>query len=719
MADLRAASAAYSQATPNYRNGAALMIRHTITLAMVGMLSAPAITLATDADTQEETRKQARVLDRIQVTATRRPESAFDVPVATTVVGSDQIDASAPQVAMDLLHGEPGTFVQQTTPGQAVVIVRGLKGSEVLHLVDGFRLNTAFFRNAPNQYMALVDSQALDRIEVVRGPSGTLYGSDAMGGVVQLFTREPRYSGADWRSEGRVRLIYASADESLLSRVSAAAGNEDFSLSGGATYQDVDNLRVGGGRELAYTNLTARAGDAKLLWKFAPGHELMLQAQVLTQPKTPRHDELVASFGQTRPNSSTFFFEPQERQFAQARWIWQADTAAFDGLEAHLGWQHIDDDRRSRDFGSVNEDRERNSSDLLGLTAQFHKLIGAHYLTYGFEIYQDQIDSLRERRNINSNVISARPARFPNGSTMDTSAIYVADDWEVSERMDIYGGLRWNRAEVSLPPVINGIGVDISPSDWSGHLGLRYGLSEGVNLVANYGRGFRAPNVFDLGTFGDRPSNRFNIPTSDLKSETVDTFDIGLKWSGEQVEAELVAYTSSYTDKITSVLTGEVTSSGRLITQNRNVTELDLYGFEAGLRWYATDALEGYATATYTRGDEKFAGDQYAADRIPPMFGKLGAVWRPSSRWSFEAYSFYATRQDRLSPRDLIDPRINPQGTAGWATVNLRAGYAVSDALSLSLRAENIGDVRYREHGTGLDEPGRNFIFTLDWRPGH
>lgn len=693
-------------------------VRCLLSVAIAALLLPAAPARADDAAAEESARKQARVLDRIQVTATRRAESAFDVPVATTVIGAEQIERSAPQVAMDLLHGEPGTFVQQTTPGQGIVIVRGLKGSEVLHLVDGFRLNTAFFRNSPNQYMALVDGQALDRVEAVRGPSGTLYGSDAMGGVVQLFTPEPHFQGADVQARGRMRLIYASADESTTSRVSGAFGNEDFAFSGGVSYQDVNDLRIGGGRELVHSGFTARAGDAKWTWRFADNQELMLQAQQLTQPKTPRHDELVPGFGQARPNSATFYFQPQERQFAQARWTLEAATPAFDGIAVHLGWQKVQDDRRTRDFGSANEEQERNSSDLKGLTAQLHKALGEHYLTYGVEIYQDDIDSFRQRLNINSSVISARPSRYPDGSSMDTLSLYLADDWQPGERTDIYGGVRWNRADVELPAVAGGLGTDISPSDWSGHLGLRYSLSDSLNLVANYGRGFRAPNVFDLGTFGDRPSNRFNIPNRELDSETVDTVDLGLKFSGEQVEAELVGYVSRYRDKITSVLTGDVTDSGRLVTQNRNVTELDLWGFEGGLRWYPSDALEGYLTATYTRGDEEFAGDTYAADRIPPLFGKAGLVWHASERWSFEGYSFYATRQDRLSPRDAIDPRINPDGTAGWATLNARIEFVASDALSLSLRAENLGDVRYREHGTGLDEPGRNFIFSVDWRPG-
>jgi len=692
-------------------------IRCSLSVAILLALCAPSYAASDSAATNEE-KKAARMLDRIQVTATRRPESAFSVPIATTVVGQEQISESAPQTPMDLLHGEPGIFVQSTTPGQSVVIVRGLKGSEVLHLVDGFRLNTAFFRNAPNQYMALVDSQALERVEVVRGPSGTLYGSDAMGGVVQLFTQEPRFTGDQWQAQARLRTILASADESMISHIDAATGDEDLSISGGITYQDVNNLRVGGGDELPFTAYRSQAANAKVIWKFASNHELMLQAQDLYQPKTPRHDELVPSFGQTRPNSAVFFFQPQQRQFAQARWSWDADVGTFDTLVAQLGWQHIRDDRRSRDFGTVNEDREENSSDLFGVTMQLGKLMGKHYLTYGLEFYDDQVESFRDRLNINNGVVSTRPSRFPDGSTMQSFAAYIADDWSVSERLDIHGGVRWNNADVKLPAVIGGIGVDISPSDVSGHLGARFSLSDTMNLVANYGRGFRAPNVFDLGTFGDRPSNRFNIPTPDLDSETVDSLDLGVKWSDAQFEAELIGYVSNYKDKITSVLTGDVTSTGRLITQSRNVTELDLWGIEVGARWYPSESLEAYASATLTRGQEAFEGDTYDADRIPPVFGKLGAIWQVAERWTLEGYSFYATRQDRLSPRDRIDPRINPDGTAGWATVNARFAYQLSDTWNVALRAENLGDLRYREHGTGLDEPGRNFIVSLDWQPG-
>lgn len=107
------------------------------------------------------------LLEEIQVTAGREPRTSFDVPTGVTIVGPEETGRRTPQVLPDLLRGEAGTFVQQTTPGQAIPIIRGLKGSEVLHLVDGMRLNNAFFRNAPNQYLALVDSYNVKRVEVV------------------------------------------------------------------------------------------------------------------------------------------------------------------------------------------------------------------------------------------------------------------------------------------------------------------------------------------------------------------------------------------------------------------------------------------------------------------------------------------------------------------------------------------------------------------------
>jgi hemoglobin/transferrin/lactoferrin receptor protein len=687
--------------------------------AILLMLSAP----ASAADSPEAHAQRgdcadnpAACLDTIQVTATKRPESTLDVPTATTVVGPAALAEAAMQTPMDALHGAVGTFVQQTTPGQGVVIVRGLKGSEVLHLVDGFRLNNAIFRNAPNQYIALVDGQSLSRIEVVRGPSGTLYGGDAMGGVVQMLTPELETGSDDVRYGGRLRMIAGSADDSVVARAEVRAAGRGLGVQLGVTSQEVNDLRVGGGTTLRPTGFTQRSGDFKLQADPADGHRLTFSLQYSEQPRTPRFDALVPGFGQTRPDNALFFFEPQQRRFGLLHWRIDRPSAWFDTADVRLGHQRIVDDRRSRETATVNLERERNRVDTEGVVAQFGKAIGDHhYLSYGMEFYRDEVESSRLRTNIGTGAVSVRQPRFPDGARMDGWGVYLIDDWRRGP-IDINYGLRYSRYDIEIPAAGVAPGVRLRPDDLTGSIGLAYALNDETRLVANLGRGFRAPNIFDLGVFGPRPGKRFSDPNPQLKPETVLSVDLGLKFGGERFSGEAIAFRSRYNDKITQVLTGEV-RGGALVVQNRNVVQLDLWGVEAGAR-YRFDApqLELYATATWTRGEED-AGDGngiYPADRIPPLFGKLGALWRVSDAWTLEAYTHYASAQERLSPRDQVDPRVNPNGTGGWATLNARVGWRVSPRLTLSLRAENLADKRYREHGSGLDEPGRNILVGAD-----
>ena len=116
------------------------------------------------------------------------------------------------ETATALLRDAPGTFFQQTTPGQSTPIVRGLRGSQVLHLVDGIRLNHALFRDAPNQYLALVPMGGLEAVEVLPGAAPALYGADAIGGVVALRSRMPALGDQARIRDGRLSAAWSSAD---------------------------------------------------------------------------------------------------------------------------------------------------------------------------------------------------------------------------------------------------------------------------------------------------------------------------------------------------------------------------------------------------------------------------------------------------------------------------------------------------------------------------
>jgi outer membrane receptor protein involved in Fe transport len=676
--------------------------------AVYGLLATGTRLLADSGD--EDPLEVELLLESVIVTARRTEESLLDVSEAVSVVGSDEINRLAPELLAEMLRGVPGAFFQQTTPGQGIPIIRGLKGSQVLHLVDGMRLNNAFFRNAPNQYLGLVDAYATERTEIVRGSAPSLYGADAMGGVLQVITREPTFSGTAWSAEGRIYGSLNSADNSFIGRLEAAAGREGSAFSGGVTYQSHEDRRIGGGDTIEPSGYRLQAADLKWRQSLGKRSELMLSAQFVEQPSTPRVDELVPGFGQEEPASEQYEFMPNRREFLHARYRLEGDSRWFERFEAHLARQVITDDRLTQDFGAPEFSREFNESQLDGLTLQFNSPWGdgtGRELVWGFEYYLDDISSSRFRIQTNSGESQPVRSRFPDGSEMDSAAVYASNRWQW-DRLTLNAGLRYSSFEITLPASDEIEAVRLTPTDLTGDIHLGYEVSPGIHLLANVGRGFRPPNIFDLGTLGSRPGNRFNVPNPNLEPESVWSYDIGIKLSTRRWQAEVYAWYADYRDKISSRFTGETTPEGRQIVQSDNLNEARLYGIESGLRYLGDHGLEYYAVVNYTRGEESDDGATVPADRIPPLNGRVGLVYQPNSRLRVEPYLDFAARQDRLSPRDVDDPRINPEGTPGWGTLNMLLSWQWVPQVELGLRLQNLGDKNYREHGSGIDAAGIN-----------
>ena len=649
-------------------------------------------------------------LEHVQVTATRTNKRDIDIAAAVTAIDEETILQLAPDVIAEVLRGQPGTFFQQTTPGQGIPIIRGLKGSQILHLVDGMRLNNAFFRNAPNQYLGLVDSFAASRMEVVRGSQGTLYGADAMGGVLNILTPEPGFSDSNWQQETRLYGSYDSVDNGWVLNARTNGGKQGWGFTGGATYQDHSSRKSADGVKLVPSGYTSKAADLKFVVDTSERSSLMLAAQVMEQPTTPRYDEMVAGFGQDEPSSEQYLFEPNRRSFIHARFRYDGQSDWFDQFEAHLARQTITDDRLTQDYGSPLISTENNRSTLDGLTMQFNSSFDSGIsLVWGAEYYTDEVDSQRFRQTQESDARTEVRSRFPDGSSMDSAAVYFSGEWINTDKFNLNAGLRYSWFDIRLPANDTYDNVKLTPSHLTGDIHAVYELNPGLKLVGNLGHGFRPPNIFDLAALGPRPGNRFNVANTDLGPETVWSYDLGIKAESGTLEFEVFAFYLDYSDKITSVFTGDTTPDGRFIVRSENRNNVEIYGLEAGLYWAVMEELRLIAVFNYTHGEEQDDSElSFPADRIPPFNGQVGMEYFFNSDWRIEPYIMFASRQDRLSPRDVEDPRINPLGTASWATLNLVVDWQVTDALQLGLRLENLADSAYREHGSGIDAPGRN-----------
>ncbi len=674
----------------------------------------PLLLLSSISVCAEDDKREVEELSPLQVTSSKIATASNDTAAAVTVVTRDEISRKPNALLPDLLREETGVYIQQTTPGQGIPIIRGLKGSQNVHLIDGIRLNTAFFRNAPNQYMALVDPFMTEQIEVVRGPASVLYGGDALGGVVNVLTHTPLFIGKENQLSGQLFTSFDSADDKWLSHIDLDYGNEKIATTMGLSYQDIGQRTTGSGETIPFTAYNARAFNNKWVFNTSDDTQWLFDVQYLHQPGTPRVDDLVTGFGQTEPDSSIFLFKPNERVFSHLAYNTDRATGWYDHASVHVAYQKIRDNRFKQSFGSSNIDTEQNSSEMLTFQTDFTKMFSNQsMLVYGLDAYHDTIRSAKQRVS-ESGDVSIRESRFPDDSSMRHLGLF-ADYHMYAGDHELTIGARYSDYLIDLnSPQIDDDRLDLNDITW--HASWLFKLNENDRLFANLGRGFRPPNIFDLGQVGERPGNRFNVINPNLDPETVISFDFGWKHAGNGWQAELVGFVSDYKDVISSVLTGEQNAEGLDIVQSQNIDEVRIWGIETALNYYLENGGQFFVTATHTYGKEEAAESEGPADRIPPTFGVIGYQQYLSEAWHLKSQVRYAATQDRLSERDLGDPRINPFGTGGFVVYDTHFTWYSNNDFRIRMGVENIFDKKYREHASGLDAPGRNYHVSFHYQ---
>jgi len=650
-------------------------------------------------------------IDEVLVTATRRSVSAAEISSALSLVDDDLVRTH--KLVTDALDSNVGVFLQQTTPGQGAAIIRGLKGSSILHLVDGIRLNNAIFRSAPTQYFALVPSSAVERIEVLRGTPASLYGSDAVGGVVQLVTRVPEFDGTDTQVQGEAFMAFDSAELGKMVRGTLDVGTANLVTSVSAEYLETGDRKIGSGNRIGPSGYESKAARWLLAGKPDDQRSWLFDVHYLEQPATPRVDELVPGFDQTQPSSSEFLFAPNRRTFVHGQYGHRNGLFDLD-WKFDLAWQRIDDDRVTRDFEAAERQRESNRSDLYGFVVSGSRVTDTGSWIVGGEAYLDEVSSQRSEENLTDGQVVTLTPRFPDGSQIERYAVFANGEYSVAPRHILGGGLRVSHEHVLLPQTPVSAAASIGVTDASGDIGWIFNVTGASQLVANAGFGFRAPNVFDLGTLGNRPGNRFNIPNTSLDSERVAQIDLGVRHRTARAQLELMVYALHYDDRITSVLTGDVTPDGRDVVQSVNAADSTIRGIEAGADVELTDSIFAGAVLNYTWGEQGISGaPSEPADRIPPLSGRLNIAYDPGGNIRVDVWLRFAGEQDRLSARDVRDVRIDPAGTSGWAILGARASWDYRNNWQFTLGVDNVLDKRYRVHGSGLDAPGQNVSLSV------
>ncbi|MBI3981896.1 MAG: TonB-dependent receptor [Gemmatimonadetes bacterium] len=669
------------------------------------------------------------------VTATRSaPVLRIEQPTVVTVKVPTPSDRALGRVAADLLRDLAGVHVQQTSAGQGAVVLRGLVGNQVLLLVDGVPLNNGTFRDGPGQYLATIDPESVERVEVVRGPASVLYGSDAQGGVVNMLTTS--FPGA-----GRGLHMAATATSATRggrARLAGGLAGTTWRLGAGISAATAGDQTAGGnlGRQTP-TGFDALGLDAKFSLDAGAQHKLTVAAQHFRMRDVPRYDRYV-DFRAPAPGADVeHVFDPQARQLVYARHRYEPGKQALTTLEATASLAIQREGRgQIRRLGSGLPDsvREHVRDDVYtpGLsvvgTSFAHVANRLAKITWGGEAYRDRLTSSgytevlatgARTTLLRSTTTGTVPSgRFPDGSSGIRTGLFLSAESEVVPRIRVTTGGRWswfrNEAEVGL-----GFGGRVvgTSSDLTGQLGIVSELAQDWRLAVRVAEGFRAPNLYDLTNVGPVPGG-IQLPNPTALPERSLSVEAGLRYAGPSAGLDIEVYRSTiddFIDRTLGVFNADTLFNGARVFQGLNVGTAWQRGIEAEALWRGS-SIELRGTLLYTHGEQELApGVREPMSKIPPLNGSGRLKWTaPIGPW-VEYVLRWATAQDRLSARDLRDTRIPPGGTPGYAAHGIRAGMELGPDVMLTGGVDNLANALYRDHGSGVDNPGRHVWVGLSW----
>jgi hemoglobin/transferrin/lactoferrin receptor protein len=666
-------------------------------------------------------------------TPLRAETATFDVPAGTSVLTEEEVrNRRVARSLPDAMLRLPSTVVQKTGPGQSSPFIRGFTGYHNLLLIDGIRLNNSTFRSGPNQYWSTIDSFTIGRLEVARGPHSVLYGSDAVGGTVNVIPRARESFCCGRHVEAGAFLRYASGESSWIGRAEFEGNVDDVGFLGGFTWKDYGDIESGGG-ELPETGFHEHDADLRLDWRLTPRSVLTLAWQHVMQEDAPRTHTTVHAvpFHGSAVGTDLKRDLDQQRDLLYLKYAWADAGGLFPTGRATLSYQRQEEDQeRLRTGGRL--DFSGFTVDTIGASLQLERPTCIGRFTFGFDAYHDEVTSFRDDYLNGVFVSSSIQGPVGDDGTYDLIGVYVQDRvcWR---RWEWIAGLHFTYAaadadQVDNPLVAGGDGTVpgnvISVDDeWTalvGSLRTVYHLTPQWNLYGGVSQAFRAPTLTDLTAF--EATSVFETPAPDLDPDHYVGFELGAKTEQRCFSGAAAVWYTILQDTIVRSPTGNLIDTVPEVRKD-NVGDGWLWGFEVEAAWRWHPAWTAFGNLSWMDGEvDQFDENQEKVrddfDRLMPLTTLLGLRFEPPcGRIWAQAEWVHAEKADRLSLQNETDTqRIPPGGTPGYDVLNLRAGYRVWRDTSVTLAIENLTDENYRIHGSGVNEPGFNLVVGIDFR---
>lgn len=676
-------------------------------------------------------------------------------------VTSKEVALMNPQTSADLLQQSGDVFVQKSQMGGGSPNLRGFEANKVLIVVDGVRLNNAIFRGGHLQNVIGIDANMLEKVEVLFGPGSVMYGSDALGGVMHFYTRNPKLAKSGGTEvQGNAFTRWSSANSEKTAHVDLGLGWQRFGMLTSATFSDFGDLRSGRNHPDAYPDFGKRhfyadringrdtilpnenvhlqrfSGYSQwdLFQKFYLQHEKIplshtLNLQFSNSTDVPRYDRLSEVVADTSLKYADWYYGPQKRFSG----IYRAFLGGLEGVgfftQASLSaaYQRLEESRHTRRFGNDSKNHRYEEVRAYSLNLDFEKKFSSrHSLDYGAEVVFNQVASSAESENILTGELSPLDSRYPDGgSVMRMSALYIWDVWDiVPDVLTMNSGIRLNEVylqsnfdDKTFFPFLDDQ-VEQQTIAPSGSVGLSWRPSGKWRIRSVLASGFRAPNVDDVGKTFDSQPGTVIVPNPGAGAEYTYNADLGVfRQITKDLSVELTGFGTLFDNALVvrdfsfngqdSILYDGVLSR---VQANQNAKRAQIVGFNLGMRWDIVKGLRLEQTLTLTRGRD--ISSDVPLDHIPPLFGRtvLRLDWKRIEAQVFALYNGWKRIED-YSPNGEDNQKFaTDDGMPAWYTLNFRGAYAITKNFKAQLGVENILDRHYRVFASGISAPGRNYI---------
>jgi len=641
----------------------------------------------------------SKQLPAIIITATRTNSSITKTPFSVSVLDSSKLKQSLLRTVPESLIGLSCVFVQKTNHGGGSPIVRGLTGNQNLLLIDGFRLNNAIFRYGPNQYLTLVDPFLVERIEVVKGTGSVQFGSDAMGGVINVITRQPRLSvkpvfsstlllrGTSQGMEHTLRPEIQFSNKKIATLVSGVIS--DFGdLKGG----DTSGFQRPSGYRQKSLDVRTTIGPGKN-WRMQMGMSIVNQNDV---PLYHKYQLEKVALSKSELLQRKMVFLKTQKSYA---------NGIIRSITLDISQQQLIDHRLSKSLSSSPLVKEFDTVNSSSITTDIPTVFTTFWsANTGVELNSDYVKSTRFQYNTPTDIVSRR-GLYPNGARYHSFAAYNLHHFTLKQ-LQVETGVRFHQNKITIQDASVGA-ILIKPSAWVYMLGASYALSEQLTLFGNFNSAFRAPNIDDMGTLGIIDF-RYEQPAYDLKPERSINKEMGVRWKQRNFQVSVAAFHLTLKDLIGRIKTSAIINNYPVYIK-KNIEEAFIRGAEFEITSSPFPFLLVQANLSYLFGHNLTRNEPLR--RIPPINGQLSITYS-RRKWRAGIINDYATSQQRLAQGDKDDNRIPFGGTPGYTIYHLFVAKEIGK-LQYRFRLNNLINTDYRTHGSGINSMGRSLAISL------